>query len=167
MIRDSRRDFEFSRLNSLLSWTFSQDENIINGIINGSLTFKSYESCNTDLQFTLPNFSRREISLRNSYNFLPVTLSKSNGFSSLFGKILSVIRTSPHFWQVNWPLPLSNGLSIFHLFFRMFWFLIKTSFKRVNKSPWYIERWWRGILNKKTRRKKSLFLHSTFSLFLT
>ena len=41
MIHDLRWGFEFSQLNSLLSWTLSQqDKNIINGIINGSLTFK-------------------------------------------------------------------------------------------------------------------------------
>ena len=46
MIRDSRRDFEFSRLNSLLSWVFSrQDKKInINRIINRSVISKKYES---------------------------------------------------------------------------------------------------------------------------
>ena len=110
------------------------------------------------------NFLKKLLNFLNFLNFLPVTLSNSNGFSSLFGKILSVIQTSPHFWQVNWPLPLSNGLSIFHLFFQMFWFLIQTSFKHVNKSPWYIERWWRGILNKKKDKKKEMVVSSFHSL---
>ena len=43
MIRDSRQDFEFSQLSSLLSCTFSQrDENTkINGVINGSMAFEN------------------------------------------------------------------------------------------------------------------------------
>ena len=46
MICNSWWGFEFSWLNSLLSWAFSQqDKNIkINGIISGSVTFKLYES---------------------------------------------------------------------------------------------------------------------------
>ena len=42
VIRDSRQDFQFSRLNSLLSWAFSrQDEKIkVNGIINAYVAFK-------------------------------------------------------------------------------------------------------------------------------
>ena len=40
VIRDSRRDFEFSWLNSLLSWPFSWQDKKINVIINGCLTFK-------------------------------------------------------------------------------------------------------------------------------
>ena len=50
MICDSQQGFEFSWLNSLLSWAFSrQDKKIkINGIINGSLTFIWYESYNTE-----------------------------------------------------------------------------------------------------------------------
>ena len=51
MIRDSQRGFEFSRLHSLL-WAFSQqDKKIkINGIANGSVTFKQYylKSLNTE-----------------------------------------------------------------------------------------------------------------------
>ena len=46
MIHDSQRCFEILWLNSLLSWAFSgQDKNMkISGIINGSVTFKWYES---------------------------------------------------------------------------------------------------------------------------
>ena len=42
VIRDSRQDFQFSQLNSLLSWAFSrQDEKIkVNGIINAYVAFK-------------------------------------------------------------------------------------------------------------------------------
>ena len=45
VIRDSKRSSEFSQLNSL-SWAFTwQDQMIkINGIFNGSVTFKHYES---------------------------------------------------------------------------------------------------------------------------
>ena len=48
MIPDLRQGFEFSQLNSVLSWAFSrprQDKKIkINGIITGSVTFEYYES---------------------------------------------------------------------------------------------------------------------------
>ena len=45
VICDSWWGFEFSRLNSLLSWAFSQQDKIkIIEIINGSVTFKEYES---------------------------------------------------------------------------------------------------------------------------
>ena len=42
MIHDSQQNFEFLSLNSLLSWAFlQQDKNVkMNGIINGSVTFK-------------------------------------------------------------------------------------------------------------------------------
>ena len=62
----------------------------------------------------------------------------------------SVIRTFLHSWQVKWPLSPSNGLSSFVLFFRMFRFLIKTIFKLLNTSPWYMERWRRGFTKSKT-----------------
>ena len=43
MIRDSRRSFEFSRLNYLFSWAFSrQDKKIKIGIINGSVKFERH-----------------------------------------------------------------------------------------------------------------------------
>ena len=46
MIRDSWQDFKYSWLNSLLSWTFlQQDKNIkIIVIMNGSVTFEIYKS---------------------------------------------------------------------------------------------------------------------------
>ena len=58
MICDSRQGFEFSWLNSLLSWAFSQQGKKIkiSGIINGSMTFRWYESykiLNTELLIRL------------------------------------------------------------------------------------------------------------------
>ena len=55
MICDSRRGFEFSRLNSLLSRAFSrQDKKLnINGIIIGSMTLKQYESYHDTLSTEL------------------------------------------------------------------------------------------------------------------
>ena len=62
MIHDSQRCFEILWLNSLLSWAFSgQDKKMkISGIINGSVTFKWYESylntSNTELCWILCSF---------------------------------------------------------------------------------------------------------------
>ena len=121
-----------------------------------TLSNSNLHNSNISIFEQIYEFIRTKSPSRNFYNLLSVIrISVIRKFIyefwSSFGKILPVIRTFLHFWQANWSLLPLNGLSNFDFFFFwMFWFLIQTSFKRVNTSHWYMERWRRGFTKNKS-----------------